>query len=380
MEISILSLKKKNTLIASCPKGLEPALQSDIEALGFSIIKIAPRAVYFTTDEVGFYKAHLGLRTASSIKLVLKSFESNGTDELFARCEKIAWEKLLPKNVPVNTQVQVSKDFNPKEVFEVFKRGIETRFLVRSGATPVFGNKDNSIDIFVYQYNDQWTFSIDTTGKALHKRGYRVEGHPAPLKENLAAGLLRLGGYKGQKNLLDPMMGSGTAVIEAAMIQLRKAPLIHRKKGGFAFEAMPFFKNSVYRQAQDECRERKLSDLVFPIWGRDVHPDFVKGAKENALKARVEKHLDLNQLQFFESKKPSEHGLMFTNLPYDQRLKKKENFFECFSEHITKEYAGWDFAIYAYEDTFKAPQKAEALKVFDVPNGSLETKLWCFKL
>jgi len=160
-----LSLKKKNTLIASCPKGLEPALQSDIEALGFSIVKIAPRAVYFVTDEVGFYRAHLGLRTASSIKLQLKTFECEGTGDLFSRCEKISWEKLLPKDVAINVQIQVSKDYNPKEVFEVFKRGIEARFLVRSGSTPEFAPKEDAAEVFVYQYNSQFCTSADTGPK-----------------------------------------------------------------------------------------------------------------------------------------------------------------------------------------------------------------------
>ena len=375
-----MSLKKKNTLIASCPKGLESALQSDIESLGYTVTKIAPSAIYFEVSELGFYEAHLSLRSASSIKLVLKSFACNGTDDLFSRCEKIHWEKFLRPNQEISAQVQVSKDYNLKEVFEIFRRGVETRILMRSGKTPSFGNGENAAKVFVYQFDKQWTISIDTTGKALHKRGYRVHDHPAPLKENLAAGLIRLGGYKGKKAFLDPMMGSGTAVIEAAMMQLGKAPLIHRKKGGYSFESMPFYKSSVFRDAADACRKKKLEELAFPIFGRDVHPRFVEDAKENALKARVEKHLDLKQLQFFESEKPCAHGLMFTNLPYDQRLKKQDAFFERFSEHLAKAYAGWDFAIFAIKETFTPPKEAKDLKVFDVPNGSLPTQLWCFKL
>ncbi len=143
---------------------------------------------------------------------------------------------------------------------------------------------------------------------------------------------------------------------------------------------MPFFKNSVLRQVQDDSRSNRVPELSFPIWGRDVHPDYVEGSKANALRARVEKHLDLGQLQFFESKKPTDHGLMFANLPYDRRLKKGDDFFERFSSYLTKEYSGWDFAIFALKDTFSPPENATAKKVFEVSNGSLDTQLFSFKL
>jgi putative N6-adenine-specific DNA methylase len=199
-----------------------------------------------------------------------------------------------------------------------------------------------------------------------------------------AAMLLKLG-YKGDVALYDPMCGSGTLAIEAASMALGKAALIHRKKGEFGFERLAFFNSKLWRDVQEDARDGKLDALPAPIFASDISANYIEAARENALRARVEKYMTFFKTDFFESKPPVESGLLITNLPYGERIKGEfggddEAFFKAIGDKLKKDYAGWRAAILAAEES---PWKFIGLKPsrkIKLLNGSIPVRLLVFDL
>ena len=185
-------------------------------------------------------------------------------------------------------------------------------------------------------------FGVNTSRVSLHKRGYRLEGHPAPLKETMASALLDMMGYDGSQPFLDPMCGSGTLAIEACYKALGKAAHIHRKKGVFGFEYLSDFNSELWRKLQDKARKEKKEELQAPIFASDLDSKYVDLAKKNALRARVEKHMNFSQASFFDLEKPAPNGVMLTNLPYGERLSKEDDFLEFYKQigdHMKKNFS-----------------------------------------
>jgi len=228
------------------------------------------------------------------------------------------------------------------------------------------------------------TLSFDTSGKSLHKRGYREQGHPAPLKETLAAAILIMAGYDGSQAFMDPMCGSGTIAIEAAMIAVRKAPQIHRKKGQFHFEWLKDFDRNLWRVTQDHVRAEKLEGPTAPVVASDINAAYVAMAKKSALDARVEKYMTFNTGRFQDAEPPATTGILVTNLPYGERIGSSEGdivqLYEEVGDTLKQKFSGWQAAILA---AAASPYKAIGLKpkrTISLMNGSIPCKLLFFEL
>jgi putative N6-adenine-specific DNA methylase len=226
--------------------------------------------------------------------------------------------------------------------------------------------------------------SLDTSGKSLHKRGYREQGHPAPLKETLAAAILTLARYDRTQAFLDPMCGSGTLAIEAAMIAVRKAPQIHRKKGEFYFEWLTGFDRELWRATQDRVRAEKLEAPPAPVVASDIDAAYVAMARKSALKARVEKYIQFDTARFQDVAPPVERGLLVTNLPYGDRIGSSEGgirqLYEEVGDTLKQKFSGWRAVILA---ATASPYKAIGLKpsrTIVLMNGSIPCKLLFFEL
>jgi putative N6-adenine-specific DNA methylase len=232
--------------------------------------------------------------------------------------------------------------------------------------------------------NGRCMLSLDTSGKSLHKRGYRESGHPAPLKETLAAAILILAGYDGAQPFLDPMCGSGTLAIEAAMIAVNKAPQIHRKKGEFNFEWLKSFDRDLWRTTQERVRAEKRAAPLAPVVAADINPVFVAMAQKSALDARVEKYMTFRTERFQDAEPPAEHGLLVTNLPYGDRIGGSEGdmrqLYEEVGDTLKRKFSGWQAAILV---AAASPYKAIGLKprrTYPLMNGSIPCKLLLFEL
>jgi putative N6-adenine-specific DNA methylase len=226
--------------------------------------------------------------------------------------------------------------------------------------------------------------SFDTAGKSLHKRGYRESGHPAPLKETLSAAILIMAGYDGSQAFMDPMCGSGTIAIEAAMIAVHKAPQIHRKKGEFHFEWLKDFDRDLWRVTQDRVRAEKLEAPTATVFASDINATYVAMAKKSALDARVEKYMTFNTGRFQDTEPPATTGILVTNLPYGERIGSSEGdivqLYEEVGDTLKQKFSGWQAAILA---AAASPYKSIGLKpkrTIALMNGSIPCKLLLFDL
>lgn len=272
----------------------------------------------------------------------------------------------------------------PKQLITQVREGIREVFERAQGVAPVVDRSEPKVVVVAHLRHGRCTLSVDTSGKSLHKRGYRESGHPAPLKETLAATILTLAGYDGSQVFMDPMCGSGTIAIEAAMIAVRKAPQIHRKKGEFHFEWLKDFDRALWRATQDRVRAEKLEAPMAPVVASDINAAFVAMARKSALDARVERYMTFETGRFQDAQPPAPTGLLVTNLPYGERIGSSEGdiarLYEEVGDTLKRRFSGWQAALLAATDS---PYKAIGLKPrrsIALMNGSIPCKLLLFEL
>lgn len=374
-------------LIATCPEETKSVLSDELKALGAADIQLGFRAVEFSADERLFYECHLKLRTASRILKVIKDIPAKTPEMLFSQARRIAWDKIfdvsrgyLIEGIPGD---RGPEHMRANDISKKIREAVQDVFYRRVGKIPKVDLQEPKVVIVAFLRHGRCIISVDTCGKALHKRGYRLEGHPAPVKETLAAALLHLAGYDGSKPFFDPMCGSGTIAIEAAMIALGKSPLIHRKKGEFLFEWLLSFNNQVWREVQDNARDEKLEAPRAPVFAADISAKYVDMARNNALRARVEKHISFGVGRFEDGEAPAPEGILVTNLPYGERLMKDEDlkdFYKGIGDTLKQKYAGWRACLLAAVDS---PYKFVGLKPtrkFPVMNGNIPCTLLIFDI
>jgi putative N6-adenine-specific DNA methylase len=374
-------------LVATCPDEIKPALVQELEALGATGLVPGFRAVSFEASDPLSYELHLKLRTASRILRVVKEVPARNPPMLYSQVRRIPWCGLF--DVQHGFMVESLGDdgeggMSPKQVITQVREGIRDVFSREVGRAPAVDTQEPKVVIVAHLAHGRCMLSLDTSGKSLHKRGYRESGHPAPLKETLAAAILLMAGYDGTQPFIDPMCGSGTLAIEAAMMAVRKAPRIHRKKGEFYFEWLKDFDRQLWRATQDRVRAEKLEAPPAPIVASDIDAGYVAMARKSALKARVERYMTFATRRFQECEPCAERGLLVTNLPYGDRIGSREGdvrqLYEEVGDTLKQKFSGWQAAILAAS---AAPYKAIGLKpsrTIPLMNGSIPCKLLLFEL
>jgi len=373
-------------LIATCPEETKPALVLELEALGAKNLVPGFRAVAFEAGDALFYELQLKLRTASRILRVIKEVPAGSAQMLYSQARRIHWHELFDARhgFRVESLGADSDDLPPKQVITQVRESIREVFGRARGRVPVVDTQAPKVCVVAHLAGGRCTLSLDTSGKSLHKRGYREPGHPAPLKETLAAAILILAGYDGSQVFLDPMCGSGTLAIEAAMMALRKAPQIHRKKGEFFFEWLADFDRPLWRSTQDRVRAEKREAPPAPLFASDIEERYVSMARKSALQARVEKYISFKTARFQALEPPAAHGLLVTNLPYGDRLGGREGdvrrLYEEVGDTMKQKFSGWQAAVLA---AAASPYKSIGLKprrAISLMNGSIPCKLLLFDL
>ncbi|MEW6187425.1 MAG: hypothetical protein AB1585_16960, partial [Thermodesulfobacteriota bacterium] len=308
-------------LYATCPDEMTDLLAKEIAVLGGTAIKTGYRVVYFSATKEVAYKAHLHLRLANRIGRVLKEIPAQTPNMLFDKAKRIRFHELFSETQAVSINVFAANDGSkiPNDLIgSKLREAINDCFQHYRKTLPNQSSRGASLGISGFLRRNRLLVSVDTSFESLHKRGIRLEGHPAPLNETLAAALLAVCGYDGATSFYDPMCGSGTIVVEAAQIAINRAPRIGRKKGGFGFEYLHDFDPRLWQNIQDQARALERP-LKVKIYASDIEPRYVEIARNTFRKARLEPLIQLETQDFFKTAKPAENGLLITNIPYGLR-------------------------------------------------------------
>ena len=315
-------MSKKFELIAKTFQGVEEELATEIEALGGEDIEIGRRMVSFKGDKELMYKANFFCRTALRILKPVYSFKATDTDELYAKIKEFDWQTIItPKGTFSIDSVVNSDDFrNSRFVTYRVKDAIVDYFTELGGERPSVRLTNPDIYLNVHISHNECTISLDSSGESLHKRGYRVAQTEAPINEVLAAAMLLKAGWDGSKDFVDPMCGSGTLLIEAALIATNTAPGLYRK--GYAFEKWNDFDADLLQEIyNDDSRER---EFTYKIYGADISPQVIEIARQNIKGAGMERYISLEAKSIQRWEEAPQNCLVVTNPPYGERLNPRD--------------------------------------------------------
>lgn len=305
--------------IAKTFAGLEGVLAQELKAMGAANIEQTRRAVSFSGDKRTLYKANLTLRTALRILVPIKSFKVKTPDDVYAGVKSIEWDKYMSLSQTFLIEQTVYSDVVSNSRFAVYKAkdAIADYFSERYGKRPNVSVANPNIFVNLYIAGENCTVSLDSSGEPLYKRGYRVAQTQAPMNEVLAAGLVLLSGWDAKSNFMDPMCGSGTIAIEAALFALNIAPGIFRKQ--FAFEDWKDFDAELLDELYNDDSEER--EFKHKIYASDINRAVVEVARKNIAAASLTKYIELQTSDFMQLTPPPTPLCIITNPPYGERLK-----------------------------------------------------------
>lgn len=367
-------------LIAPCHFGLEAILKREIIDLGYEITKVEDGKVTFQGDEQAVAYANMFLRTAERILLKVGEFQAHTFDELFEKTKQLPWETYIPSNgkfwVKKASSIK-SKLFSPSDIQSIMKKAIVER-LKQKYKKEWFEEDGASFPIRVSLMKDMVTVAIDTTGISLHKRGYRKLQSKAPISETLAAALIMLTPWKKDRILVDPFCGSGTFLIEAAMMASNMAPGINRSF--LAEDWKDLIPRKHWYDALEEAQDLVDTRLEMDLQGYDLDGSVVRNARENAICAGVDHLIHFQQRDVAKLRHPKKYGFIITNPPYGERLEDKEMLPDLYRQ-IGQVYEGLDawsmYLITSYEDAERYIGK-KADKNRKIYNGMIRTYYYQF--
>ena len=336
---------EKFEIVAKTFQGLEGVLAEEITSLGGSDVVVGRRMVSFQGDKALLYKANLACRTALRILKPILHFEASNPDEVYNTLRNYDWEQLMSVSTTFSIDsVVFSEEFrHSKFVTYRMKDAIADFFNERYGKRPSVRLTNADIQFNLHINNTSCTLSLDSSGESLHKRGYRDAQTEAPINEVLAAGLIMLTGWRGECDLIDPMCGSGTFLIEAALIATNTYPGIFRQH--FAFERWSDFDADLLEELyNDDSNERAFEHKIY---GSDISVKATAIAERNIKSAGVGKYIELTTqpIQSYETA-PAEKGVLITNPPYGERIGSSdmEALYEAIGnrlKHVFKGYTAW---------------------------------------
>lgn len=366
--------------IAPCHFGLEAVLKKEIIDLGYDIVSVEDGRVTFAGDSQALCRANVFLRTAERILLKVGSFHAETFEELFQGTKALPWGEYIPKDgkfwVTKAASVK-SKLFSPSDIQSIMKKAMveSMKMTYREDWFPESGD---AYPVRVFLMKDEVTVGLDTTGESLHKRGYRRLTAKAPIAENLAAALIKLTPWRGERILVDPFCGSGTIPIEAAMMAANIAPGMNRN---YTAENWKHIVDSkCWYRAVDEAQSLIVRDVETDIQGYDIDDEMVSIARANAKMAGVEHLIHFQKRDVAQLSHPKKYGFIITNPPYGERLEDKNNLAKLYGTlgERYRQLDSWSmYVITAYEQAQQAIGR-KADKNRKIYNGMMKTYFYQF--
>ena len=365
-------MEQEFKLIAKTFMGLEPVLAQELIQLGANNVETGRRMVSFTGDKEMMYRANFQLHTAIRILKPIHTFKARSAEEVYDEIQKIEWSNYLDnkKTFSVDSVVYSEEFRNSRFVTYKVKDAIVDWFREKTGTRPNISVSNPDIRLNIHIAEDHATLSLDSSGESLHRRGYRQESVEAPLNEVLAAGMILMTGWKGDTDFIDPMCGSGTIAIEAALIARNISPGVFRKE--FAFEKWADFDQELFDTIYND--DSKEKEFTHHIYGYDIDMKAVNTARINVKAAGLSKEVTIEQADFKDFQTPTEKSIMVTNPPYGERISTPNLLatYKMIGERLKHTFAGNDAWILSYrEECFEQIGLKPSIKI-PVFNGSLE--------
>ncbi|KAA6344305.1 Ribosomal RNA large subunit methyltransferase K/L [termite gut metagenome] len=371
---------KQFKMIAKTFQGLEEVLAKELITLGANDVEIGRRMVSFSGDKEMMYKANFCLRTAIRILKPIKQFTAKDADEVYKHVRAIKWEEFLDvkKSFAIDAVVFSEEFRHSKFVSYKVKDAIVDYFREKTGERPSvrINNPDMLLNIHIAQTH--CTLSLDSSGESLHRRGYRQEAVEAPLNEVLAAGMILMTDWQGECDLIDPMCGSGTILIEAALIAGNIAPGVFRKE--FAFERWADFDKEMFEAIyNDDGRER---EFTHKIYGYDNNQKAIDIASHNVKAAGFSKNILLKLQSFQQFEQPENKSVIITNPPYGERLSASNllDLYKVIGERLKHAFCGNEAWILSYREECFSQIGLKPDRKLSLYNGALECEFRKYRI
>ncbi len=363
-------------------QGLENVLAEEIKALGGSNITILKRAVECEGDKRLLYRANLELRTALRVLMPIAEFQAKTPDDLYKKILRIEWSNYLSidKTFAIDAVTKSELFTHSKYAALKTKDAIADYFRNLTGQRPDVNIEFPHLRINLHINNDECSVALDSSGDSLHKRGYRANSVEAPLNEVLAAGMILLSGWQGDRTFLDPMCGSGTLLIEAALLAGNIPPQLHRDS--FGFMKWKDFDAKLWEKVRDQAKDN-MKPITCAIYGFDKDMKAVRVTGQNVLSANLEgKNIRVEKQSLEKLVPPPPPGLLMTNPPYDERLKEVdiEAFYKMIGDRLKQAFTGYEAWIISSNLEALKHLGLKTSKKLTLFNGALECKFQQYEL
>ncbi len=374
--------KMTENFFSPCPRGLEAILANELITLGAQDVRATDGGVHFTGEFLLSYRVNLHSRIASRVLWRVAMADYRSEQDIYDTVYALPWADWFDTTRTIRVNMAAIKcplrslDFATLKI----KDAVCDKFRTLTGERPSVDTHTPDIRIHAFLEESRMTLYVDTSGDALFKRGVRQYTNIAPLRENLAAGILHLAGWQPGTPLLDPMCGSGTFLIEAALMSLNIAPGINRS---FAFEKLKNFDAAAWHDLRGQAQAAQKSVTALPIFGSDLYGDELKAARLNLENAGLLAAVSLNQANVLEISAPADHGVLVANLPYGERmgdLEELEALYPKLGDVLKKKFGGWN--AYLFTSDLRMPKfiRLSVSRRTPLFNGAIDCRLFEYKM
>ena len=364
--------------VATCLFGLEHFLGEEIDRLGYRRTETIDGRVSFIGDEAAIARCNIHLRCAERVYIKMGSFRARTFGELFEGTKAIEWERFIGREdaFPVKGHAVKSKLFSIPDCQSIVKKAIAKRLDNEYGMC-WFPESKTKYQVEFFILKDVATLMIDTSGVPLHKRGYRAIAGAAPLRETLAAALVDIAGYRGRGDFCDPFCGSGTVLIEGAMLAHNIAPGLNRE---FAAQNWDIIPEGIWKSEKERCRDFVKTDTDFVAFGSDIDDHALALTHINAKRVGMHKFLRLSNADIADFNPQTENGTLVTNPPYGERMldiKEAERLYKIMGEKFAPRH-GWSYGIISPDEEFEKCFGRRADKRRKLYNGMIKCQYYMY--
>lgn len=368
---------------ASCPRGLETLLAEELVAAQAQTTRVAHGGVAFTGDWASCYRANLHSRLATRILWRFSFAPYHREEDIYQQAVKLPWEKQFA--VFRTFRVQTTATHSPLKSIDFVtlrvKDAICDRFRAQCDERPSVETREPDVRVQVYLSERECAFYLDTSGAPLWQRGLRHANVEAPLKENLAAGILKLSGWQPGTPLFDPMCGSGTFALEAACMALRRAPGLERVR--FGFEALQFYQRDVWLGIRNAALAAVEESRFLHIWASDNDAHAARATRKNLRDAGLEGAVEVTESDFLDATAPAASGILVANPPYGERIGELDRLAELYpamSAVLKRQFPGWRAFFLTADTRFPKLLRLKPSRKTPLMNGALECRLYEIEL